>query len=51
MTNVSPKEPPTKVAAFRASITLRDGRKIFAKDYGYRAFPIRSGALRAPASP
>jgi hypothetical protein len=41
MTNVSPKEPPQKAVAFRASITLRNGRKIFARDHGYRAFPIR----------
>ena len=25
---------------FRASITLRDGRKIYARDYGKRAFKI-----------
>ena len=43
-TNV--KATPPKVVAFVASITLRNGRKIFARDYGHRAFPIRSGSLR-----
>ncbi len=46
MAKADPKTPPTTALAFRASITLRDGRKIFARDYGYRAFPIRSGSLR-----
>ncbi len=26
---------------FRASITLKDGTKIYAKDYGLKAFKIR----------
>ncbi len=26
---------------FAASITLRNGKVIYAKDYGYKAFPIR----------
>jgi len=25
---------------FRASITLKNGKKIYAKDYGYKGFPI-----------
>lgn len=27
---------------FRASKTLKDGTKIYAKDYGYKAFPMGS---------
>lgn len=29
---------------FRASKTLKDGTKIFAKDYGKKAFPIWVGS-------
>lgn len=34
------KVPPGYRLIFRASITLRDGSKIFARDYGLRGFPI-----------
>lgn len=27
---------------FRTSMTLKDGTKIYAKDYGLKAFPIRN---------
>ena len=42
-----PDNPPGQVRFVR-SITLRNGRVIFAEDYGHKAFPIpvRSGALR-----
>jgi hypothetical protein len=50
MAKADPKTPPPTALPFRASITLRDGREIFARDYGYRAFPIRSASLRSPAS-
>lgn len=33
---------------FRTSITLKDGTKIYAKDYGKRAFPIRVGSSKKP---
>jgi hypothetical protein len=35
----SPTEKKRSVF-FRASKTLKDGRKIYAKDYGYKAFPM-----------
>lgn len=33
---------------FRTSITLKDGTKIYAKDYGKRAFPIWVGSGKKP---
>ncbi len=33
---------------FRASITLKDGTKIYARDYGKRAFRIWIGAAPQP---
>lgn len=38
---VIPKRPRKGMRLiFRASITLKDGKKIYAKDYGYKGFPI-----------
>lgn len=34
------KNPKGSYPSFRAWITLKDGTKIYAKDYGYKAFPI-----------
>lgn len=34
---------------FRASITLKDGTKIYAKDYGKKAFRIWIGQTHEPA--
>lgn len=34
---------------FRSSITLKDGTKIYAKDYGKRAFKIWIGSGSKPA--
>jgi len=34
------KNPKGNYPGFVASITLKDGTKIFAKDYGYKGFPI-----------
>lgn len=34
---------------FRASITTKDGTKIFARDYGKRAFKIWIGSRRETA--
>ena len=41
-------EPPHKAVRFVKSITLKNGRVIYASDYGHKAFPIRvrSGSLR-----
>ena len=36
---------------FRASITTKDGRKIYAKDYGKKAFRIWIGSGKAPVKP
>jgi hypothetical protein len=33
---------------FVASITLRNGRVIYAADYGLKGFPIRGGKKRKP---
>lgn len=35
------KRPKGAVVRFTAHITLKDGRVIYAKDYGLKAFPIR----------
>jgi hypothetical protein len=40
----SPKGPTPPGYIFRASITLRTGEVIYAKDYGLKAFKIRVGA-------
>lgn len=31
---------PGNMVIFRPYITLKDGSRIYARDYGYRAFPI-----------
>lgn len=36
---------------FRASFTKKDGTKVYAKDYGKRAFPIWIGSGKKPAKP
>ena len=35
------KKRPVSAVRFVAHITLKDGRVIYAKDYGLKAFPIR----------
>ena len=42
MAHVAGKGPTGKkrTVFFRASKTLKDGTKIYAKDYGYKAFPM-----------
>jgi hypothetical protein len=35
------KKRPTGGVRFTTRITLKDGRVIFAKDYGLKAFPMR----------
>ena len=37
------KSPKGKYPGFVAWITLKDGRRIYAKDYGYKGFPIGGG--------
>ena len=34
------KKTPKKYPGFTAWITLKDGTRIYAKDYGYKGFPI-----------
>jgi hypothetical protein len=34
------KSPKGKSGGFVAWITLKNGKKIYAKDYGYKGFPI-----------
>jgi hypothetical protein len=40
MNTAHKKNPKGKYLRFTAWITLKDGTKIFAKDYGYKGFPI-----------
>jgi len=35
-----PKPPPGFKYIFRASVTLKSGKKIYARDYGKRGLPI-----------
>jgi len=40
---IPPRPNQPSECNFATSITLKDGRKIYASDYGLRAFPIRRG--------
>lgn len=46
MAKSEPKADPPQKVRFVAKITLRNGRVIYARDYGHKAFPIRSGSMR-----
>ena len=39
---MSKKKTQQSIDGFAATITLRNGRVIHAKDYGYEAFPLRN---------
>lgn len=39
---MSKKKTQQSLVGFATSITLRNGRVIHAKDYGYDAFPLRN---------
>lgn len=39
---MSKKKTQQSPDGFAASITMRNGRVIYAKDYGYDAFPLRN---------